>query len=185
MTAWHGQQVRETCDGTSNHGIAVQHSGTTYAVIATALLASACRRADDRTALTADSALQRDLATATSFDRAPATDTIATIERTGGAVRPAAYRATDARSPRPAATVPQSPSAASGSGSGTSTAPAPRTVIVKHTARDAAIGAAAGAIIGATTSRDKVKGAVIGGVAGGIIGGVIGNNVDKQRKPVP
>jgi hypothetical protein len=159
----------------------------TYAVIATALLASACGRADDRTALTADSALQRDLATATSFDRAPATDTIATIERTGGAVRPAAYRATDARSPRPAATVPQSPSAASGSGSGTSTAPAPapRTVIVKHTARDAAIGAAAGAIIGATTSRDKVKGAVIGGVAGGIIGGVIGNNVDKQRKPVP
>ncbi len=164
----------------------MQHSGMTYAVIATALLAGACGRQDDRTALMADSALQRDL-TAASFDRGPGTDTIATIERTGAAVRPVAYRPTDTRSPRPAATAPRSSSAASGDASGASTAPAPapRTVVVKHTARDAAIGAAAGAIIGATTSRDRVKGAVIGGVAGGIIGGVIGNNVDKQRKPAP
>ena len=63
-----------------------------------------------------------------------------------------------------------------------SPAPARKTVRVKHTKRDAAIGAAAGAAIGAVTSRDKLKGAVIGGVAGAVLGGVIGNNVDVTRR---
>ena len=159
---------------------------TISAVLATALLAAACGRRDDRTALT-DSALARDLTTA-QLAPAPGTDTIATVERTGAAARPAAPRATGTRSPRPASGASPSASSPSGEASGASsasTAPEQRTVVVKHGARDAAIGAAAGAIIGATTSRDKVKGAVSGGAAGAIIGGVIGNNVDKQRKPVP
>lgn len=61
---------------------------------------------------------------------------------------------------------------------------APRTVTVKHTKRDAAIGAGAGAVIGAVAGggRHRVKGAVIGAAAGAIAGAVIGNNVDKQRR---
>lgn len=60
---------------------------------------------------------------------------------------------------------------------------APRTVTVKHTRRDAAIGAGTGAVIGAVAggSRHRVKGAVLGGVAGAIAGAVIGNNVDKSH----
>jgi len=72
-----------------------------------------------------------------------------------------------------------------GSSSGTVVASEPRTVTVKHTQRDAAIGAGAGAVIGAVSSRNKVKGGIIGAAVGGILGGVLGNNVDKQKKPVP
>lgn len=61
-------------------------------------------------------------------------------------------------------------------------APAPQTEVVRHTARDAAIGAAGGAVIGAVAggSRHRVKGAIIGGTAGAVIGGVIGHTVDKE-----
>ncbi|GAC1688414.1 MAG: hypothetical protein NVS9B3_07000 [Gemmatimonadaceae bacterium] len=69
--------------------------------------------------------------------------------------------------------------------SGSTVSTEQRTVEVKHTERDAAIGAVTGAAIGAATSSDKVKGGLIGAAAGGILGGVIGNNVDKQRKPAP
>jgi len=62
---------------------------------------------------------------------------------------------------------------------------APRTVTVKHTRRDAAIGAGAGAVVGAVAGggRHRVKGAVIGAAAGAIAGAVFGNNVDKHTRP--
>lgn len=79
----------------------------------------------------------------------------------------------------------------SSSGSGSSggyEAPAPRarTVEVKNTKRDAAIGAVVGAGVGAVAggSRNRVKGAVIGAAAGGLAGAVIGSTIDKSKRTV-
>jgi hypothetical protein len=83
---------------------------------------------------------------------------------------------------RPVATVRRTSTARRSTGTRSYPAEQP-TRVVKHTARDAAIGAAAGAVIGAVASRDKVKGGLIGAAAGGIIGAVIGNNVDVKRVP--
>jgi hypothetical protein len=151
------------------------------------MLAVACNRNDDRVA--ADTALNNDLNLASQV--APPLDSLSAIEA-GYAPGAASAPRTTARSSSPTptrrTTTRSSSSASSGrvvTSSGGNVSSAPRTVTVKHTKRDAAIGAAAGAVIGATTSRDKVKGAIIGGVVGGVLGGVIGNNVDKKKKPVP
>lgn len=76
----------------------------------------------------------------------------------------------------------------SGSSGGGYEAPAPRarTVTVKHTKRDAAVGAVVGAGVGAVAggSRHRIKGALIGAAVGGIAGAVIGNNVDKSTRTV-
>ena len=144
----------------------------------------------------ADPALDNDLSLAAQANPAARLDSISAAERMNGtaagsnalrneaAPAPAPVRRSTASAPA-RRTTSGSTARSSGTSSGTTVASEPRTVTVKNTKRDAAIGAAAGAIIGATTSRDKVKGAVIGGVAGGILGGVIGNNVDVQKKPAP
>ena len=152
------------------------------------ILAAACHKNDNRTA--ADTSLNRDLNLANQvapYDSISPTEAGYAKAPAAGLTSPrtTASRATTTRR----TTTRRSSSGSSGSSgtvyssSGGTVAPAPRTVTVKHTQRDAAIGAAAGAVIGATTSRDKLKGGVIGAVVGGVLGGVIGNNVDKKKKP--
>lgn len=137
-----------------------------------------------------DDSLQNDLSLAAQQQPAQL-DSISALER--GYTNAPAYATPTRTTPttsRTSTTARRSTSSTSRSSSGSAstgsaTASAPKTVEVKHTKRDAAIGAAAGAVIGATTSKDKVKGAVIGAAAGGILGAVIGNNVDKSKKTVP
>jgi uncharacterized protein YcfJ len=156
-----------------------------------AILAVACGRDDSNKRV--DDALNSDLSLAAQARPYTALDSISAAERAAQAqgLAPVGYmngQPVYSAPPRTTTTTPvrrtttTRRSSSSSSGGGVYSAPARRTVIVKHTKRDAAIGAAAGAVLGAVTSRDKVKGAVIGGVAGGILGGVIGNNVDKSRR---
>lgn len=139
-------------------------------------LAAGCGGKDDKL----DDPLKNDLSLAAQQNPAQL-DSLSAAERayTGGPATGAARSTSTRRSTSGGSTARRSTSGTS------STASASRTVEVKHTKRDAAIGAAAGAVIGATTSKDKVKGAVIGAAAGGILGAVIGNNVDKTKKTVP
>lgn len=140
----------------------------------------------------ADAALDNDLSLAAQQRTAPPLDSISAVEQGYTANGARAYAPSGAAAAPVRHTTTRRSSSSSGSYSsagssgGTYTAPAPqRTVTVKHTQRDAAIGAAAGAVIGATTSKNKVQGGIIGAAAGGILGGVIGNNVDKKTKKVP
>jgi len=155
-----------------------------------AILAVACGRDDSNKRV--DDALNSDLSLAAQARPYTALDSISAAERAaqsqglapvgymnGQPVYSAPPRTTTTTPVRRTSTVRRS---SSGGGGTVYSAPARRTVIVKHTKRDAAIGAAAGAVLGAVTSRDKVKGAVIGGVAGAVLGGVIGNNVDKSKR---
>ncbi len=155
-------------------------------LVPAAILAVACSRGDSSKKV--DDALNSDLSLAAQARPFTALDSISAAERAAQAqgVAPVGYVGGQPvySSPRAAASAPvrRTSTRRSSSSSGTYY-PAPRrTVVVKHTTRDAAIGAGAGAVIGAVTSRDKVKGAVIGGLAGAILGGVIGNNVDKTRR---
>lgn len=139
-----------------------------------------------------DASLSNDLTLAAQARQTATMDSISAAERTNAAAaaNATALRQPVASAPRrtTATTTRRRSTSSSGSTSSGSTRSAPaeqRTVTVKNTKRDAAIGAAAGAIIGATTSRDKVKGGLIGAAAGGILGAVIGNNVDVKKKPVP
>lgn len=140
-----------------------------------------------------DNTLANDLTLAAQARQSATLDSISAVERANVAAAAAASAAVAARpvAPRAAArrtTARRSTGTSSGrtaTSGGNVAAAEERTVTVKNTKRDAAIGAAAGAIIGATTSRDKVKGGLIGAAAGGIIGGIIGNNVDVQKKKVP
>jgi hypothetical protein len=157
-------------------------------LVPVAILAVGCGRDDSNKKV--DDALNSDLSLAAQARPYTALDSISAAERAAQAqgLAPVGYvggqpvystpRTTTTTPVRRTSTVRRT----SSSGGGVYY-PAPRrTVIVKHTKRDAAIGAAAGAVLGAVTSRDKIKGAVIGGVAGGILGGVIGNNVDKSKR---
>jgi cobalamin biosynthesis Mg chelatase CobN len=143
----------------------------------------------------ADPSLNADLGLAAQANTARM-DSISAAERTAAAAAPApaapakaatttAPRRTTSTTTRRASSGSSSGTSSSGSSSAGTTASEPRTVTVKNTKRDAAIGAGAGAIIGAATSRDKLKGGVIGAAAGGILGAVIGNNVDVKKKPAP
>lgn len=151
-----------------------------------AILAVACGRDDSNKRV--DDALNSDLSLAAQARPYTALDSISAAERAAQAqgLAPVGYIGGQPvySTPRTTTTTPvrRTTTRRSSSGGGVYSAPARRTVIVKHTKRDAAIGAAAGAVLGAVTSRDKVKGAVIGGVAGAVLGGVIGNNVDKTRR---
>jgi uncharacterized protein YcfJ len=154
-----------------------------------AILAVACGRDDGNKRV--DDALNSDLSLAAQARPYTALDSISAAERAAQAqgLAPVGYiggQPVYSAPPRTTTTTPvrrTTTTRRSSSGGGTVySAPARRTVIVKHTKRDAAIGAAAGAVLGAVTSRDKVKGAVIGGVAGAVLGGVIGNNVDKSKR---
>jgi uncharacterized protein YcfJ len=151
-----------------------------------AILAVACGRDDSNKRV--DDALNSDLSLAAQARPYTALDSISAAERAAQAqgLAPVGYIGGQPVYSTPRTTTPvrrTTTTRRSSSGGGTVySAPARRTVIVKHTKRDAAIGAAAGAVLGAVTSRDKVKGAVIGGVAGAVLGGVIGNNVDKTRR---
>ncbi|HEV2149207.1 MAG TPA: YMGG-like glycine zipper-containing protein [Longimicrobiaceae bacterium] len=82
----------------------------------------------------------------------------------------------------------RSSGSSSGGSSGDYQAPAPRarTVEVKNTKRDAAIGAVVGAGVGAVAGgpRHRVKGAVIGAATGGLAGAVIGSTIDKSKRTV-
>ena len=155
-------------------------------IVPVAILAVACGRDDSNKKV--DDALNSDLSLAAQARPYTALDSISAAERAAQAqgLAPVGYVAGQPvySTPRTTTTAPRRTSTVRRSSSGGGVYyPAPRrTVIVKHTKRDAAIGAAAGAVLGAVTSRDKVKGAVIGGVAGAILGGVIGNNVDKSRR---
>ena len=158
----------------------------TLIFVPAAILAVACGRDDSSKRV--DDALNSDLSLAAQARPYTALDSISAAERAAQAqgLAPVGYVGGQPvySTPRTTVTTPvrRTSTRRSSSGGGVYY-PAPRrTVIVKHTKRDAAIGAAAGAVLGAVTSRDKLKGAVIGGVAGGILGGVIGNNVDKTRR---
>jgi uncharacterized protein YcfJ len=147
-----------------------------------AILAVACKGTDNKKV---DDALNSDLSLAAQAQPITPMDSISAAERMNAAngLAPVGY------APAGAAVVSQPaktrvvyrdrPVYRSSSSSGTYSAPR-RTVIVKHTKRDAVIGGATGAVLGAVTGHG-VKGAVVGGVAGAILGGVIGNNVDKSR----
>ena len=135
-----------------------------------AILAAACGRNDSNKRV--DDALNSDLSLAAQARPYTALDSISAAERAAQAqgLAPVGYVGG-----QPVYSAPQrtttpvrrtTTTRRSSSGGGVYSAPARRTVIVKHTKRDAAIGAAAGAVLGAVTSRDKVKGAVIGGVSG-------------------
>lgn len=158
-------------------------------LVPAAILAVACGRDDSNKRV--DDALNSDLSLAAQAHQTTALDSISAAERTAAAqgLAPVGYvggqpvYSSPQAARRAPAPVRRTSSRSSSRSSGTVySAPARRTVIVKHTKRDAAIGAGAGAVIGAVTSRDKVKGAVVGGLAGAILGGVIGNNVDKTRR---
>src|SRR5215211_6643425 len=145
-------------------------------LVPAAVLAVACGRGTPAV----DDALKSDLALASQAQPYNPQQFISPTEA-GLAAQPQNYQT--ARQPVYRAPVRRTSTTRRSSGSGVYyPAPQPPTRVIKHTARDAAIGAAAGAVIGATTSRDKVKGGLIGAAAGGIIGAVIGNNVDIQRK---
>ena len=149
----------------------------TLLLVPALVLAAACSK--DKPV---DSSLSNDLSLAGQVNPTARLDSIS-----------AAERANSLRAATPVASAPRTSTArrsTSSTGrrttsSGSGTVAEQRTVTVKNTKRDAAIGAAAGAVIGATTSRDKVKGGLIGAAVGGILGGVIGNNVDVQKKKVP
>ena len=103
----------------------------------------------------------------------------------------AARSSSSSSSSRRASSSRRSSGTYSGRSSGSSggyEAPAPRarTVEVKNTKRDAAIGAVVGAGVGAVAggSRHRVKGAVIGAAAGGLAGAVIGSTIDKSKRTV-
>lgn len=156
-------------------------------LVPAAILAVACGRDDSSKRV--DDALNSDLSLAAQAHPITALDSISAAERAAAAqgVAPVGYVGGQPVYSAPQTVRRSSPApvrrTSSSRSSGTVySAPARRTVIVKHTKRDAAIGAGAGAVIGAVTSRDKVKGAVVGGLAGAILGGVIGNNVDKQKR---
>jgi hypothetical protein len=149
-----------------------------------AILTVACGRDDSNKRV--DDALNSDLSLAAQARPYTALDSISAAERAAQAqgLAPVGYIGGQPVYSAPQrTTAPVRQTTTRRSSGGGVYYPAPRrTVIVKHTKRDAAIGAAAGAVLGAVTSRDKVKGAVIGGVAGAVLGGVIGNNVDKTRR---
>jgi uncharacterized protein YcfJ len=159
-------------------------------LVPAAILAAACGRSDSGKKV--DDALNADLSLAAQARPYTAMDSISAMERMYAqqGLAPVGYAPNAApvySQPAPTRVVyrdrPVYRSTRSSGSSGTySTAPARRTVRVKHTKRDAAIGAGAGAVIGAVTSRDKLKGAVIGGVAGAVLGGVLGNNVDITKR---
>ena len=155
-------------------------------LVPAAILAVACGRDDSSKRV--DDALNSDLSLAAQAHPITALDSISAAERAAAAqgLAPVGYVGGQPvySSPQAArrAPAPVRRTSSSRSSGTVYSAPARRTVIVKHTKRDAAIGAGAGAVIGAVTSRDKVKGAVVGGLAGAILGGVIGNNVDKTRR---
>jgi hypothetical protein len=153
-----------------------------------------------------DAALQTDLSLAAQAHPAMRVDSISTVERTAASSTPGLVSTT----PRPTQVAETAPAPAhhttpvhhthrssssqtassSGRSSDASMGSAPidqptRSVEVKNTKRDAAIGAASGAILGGVVGHGGVKGGIVGGVVGGILGGVIGNNVDKHRRPVP
>ena len=153
-------------------------------LVPVAILAVACGRDDSNKKV--DDALNSDLSLAAQARPYTALDSISAAERAAQAqgLAPVGYVGGQPVYSTPRTTTPvRRTSTVRRSSGGGVYYPAPRrTVIVKHTKRDAAIGAAAGAVLGAVTSRDKVKGAVVGGVAGAILGGVIGNNVDKSKR---
>ena len=147
-------------------------------LIPAAVFAVACGRNSNPAV---DDALKNDLALASQAQPYNPQQFLSPAEA-GLAAQPQAYQT--ARQPVYRAPVRRTSTVRRSSGGGGTYYPAPQppTRVIKHTARDAAIGAAAGAVIGAVSSRDKVKGGLIGAAAGGIIGAVIGNNVDIQRK---
>ena len=147
-------------------------------LVPAAVLAVACGR---NSTPAVDDALKNDLALASQAQPYNPQQFLSPAEA-GLAAQPQGYQT--ARAPVYRAPVRRTSTARRSTGGGGTYYPAPEppTRVIKHTARDAAIGAAAGAVIGAVSSRDKVKGGLIGAAAGGIIGAVIGNNVDIQRK---
>ena len=155
----------------------------TLLLVPALVLAAACSK--DKPV---DSSLSNDLSLAGQVNPTARLDSISAAERANSlrAATPVAS-APVASAPRRTSTARRSTSSTGRrtTSSGSGTVAEQRTVTVKNTKRDAAIGAAAGAVIGATTSRDKVKGGLIGAAVGGILGGVIGNNVDVQKKKVP
>lgn len=158
----------------------------TLVLVPAAILAVACGRDDSNKRV--DDALNSDLSLAAQARPTTAMDSISAAERTAQqqGLAPVGYVGGQPvySTPRTTVTAPvrRTSTRRSSSGGGVYYPVERRTVIVKHTKRDAAIGAATGAVLGAVTSRDKLKGAVVGGVAGAILGGVIGNNVDKTRR---
>jgi hypothetical protein len=160
-----------------------------FFLVPAAILAVACGPNDSSKKV--DDALNADLSLAAQARPYTAMDSISAMERMYAqqGLAPVGY----APNAAPVYSQPQATrvvyrdrpvyrSSSSGSRSSGTYSTARRTVRVKHTKRDAAIGAAAGAAIGAVTSRDKLKGAVIGGVAGAVLGGVLGNNVDISKR---
>ena len=103
-------------------------------------------------------------------------------EEAPAAPKPAARRASTTR--RTSSSTASRSSSSQGSYEAPVYTPAPRTVEVKHTKRDAAIGAVAGAAVGAVAggSQRRVQGAVVGAVLGGVAGAVIGSTVDKSTR---
>lgn len=159
-----------------------------FFLVPAAILAVACGPNDSNKKV--DDALNSDLSLAAQARPYTAMDSISAMERAYAAqgLAPTGYAPNAApvySQPAPTRVVyrdrPVYRSSSSRS-SGTYSAPVRRTVTVKHTKRDAAIGGATGAVIGAVTSHDKLKGAVIGGVAGAVLGGVLGNNVDISKR---
>ncbi|GAC1687052.1 MAG: hypothetical protein NVS9B3_05560 [Gemmatimonadaceae bacterium] len=164
-----------------------------------AALAAAAGCAKDQSNTDAQRALNSDLQLAGQARATARLDSVSAVEQANSSRAPQTQtvtRTTTSTAAGPSyrsekratsTTTRRSSTASSGSGraAGSTTTTEQRTVEVKHTGRDAAIGAAAGAAIGAATSSDKLKGGLIGAAAGGILGGVIGNNVDKERKPAP
>lgn len=112
------------------------------------------------------------------------------VEPVAAPARTAARAASSSSTARRSSTSSRSSGSTAGrsSGGGYEAPPAPRarTVEVKNTKRDAAIGAVVGAGVGAVAggSRHRVKGAVIGAAAGGITGAVIGSTIDKSKRTV-
>jgi hypothetical protein len=165
---------------------AIMKSLRTLILVPALMVAAACGR--DEPAV--DAALDSDLRLA--GQAAPGLDSISMMERQDAQSQlvTTAPRRTSAAPARRTTSSARRTSTARSSGSGvssagTGTARAPRTVTVRNTKRDAAIGATAGAILGASTSRNKVKGGLIGAAIGGLAGAVIGHNIDVQKRPVP
>jgi hypothetical protein len=152
---------------------------------------SACQQQEKAPA--ADLAFLEDLQNELAMEQADTQKVVSAVElgtaaeaktelaEESAAPKPAARRAS---TPRRTSTASRSTSSGSYEGPSAVYTPAPRTVEVKHTKRDAAIGAVTGAAVGAVAggSQRRVQGAVVGAVLGGVAGAVIGNNVDKSTR---
>jgi hypothetical protein len=160
------------------------------AVLPLLIVAAACGREPAQTAAP-DLSFLRELELAVSAPQGEAVISPLELRASAGEEQRVEAAPQPAAQPRAAAPRPAQSTARRTTSSGSSAASAPsapvgRTVEVKNTRRDAAIGAGAGAVLGAVVAGPdrRVRGAVIGGAVGGATGAIVGSTINKSTRTV-